>query len=102
MDSQASGQILNLISNDLGRLEYVKLFIAYIVIGPIQSGVIIYLLITLIGKIKSLTIIIDVLFPKEIILFYSIIDVSVLSGLIIMALVVPTQAVCGKIYDHFR
>jgi ATP-binding cassette subfamily C (CFTR/MRP) protein 4 len=77
MDSQASGQILNLITNDLGRLEYVNLFLSFLVIGPLQSGFIIYLLITMI-------------------------DVSVLSGLIIMVLVVPTQIVCGKIYDHFR
>ena len=77
MDSQASGQILNLITNDLGRLENVNLFISFLVIGPLQSALIIYLLI-------------------------SMIDVSILSGLIIMVLVVPTQIVCGKIYDHFR
>lgn len=77
MDCQSSSQVLNLISNDLSRLEMVVHFISYLVIGPLQACLIIYLLITMI-------------------------DASVLSGLIIMFFVVPTQAVCGKIYDHFR
>jgi len=77
LDCQSSSQVLNLISNDLSRLEMVVHFISYLVIGPLQACLIIYLLITMI-------------------------DASVLSGLIIMFFVVPTQAVCGKIYDHFR
>lgn len=77
MDGQSGGQILNLLTNDLGRLEYVNLFVSYLFIAPLEAILIIYLLIYMI-------------------------DVTVLSGLIIMLLVVPTQAICGKIYDHFR
>ena len=77
MDGQSGGQIMNLITNDIARLESLNIFIVYLILGPIQTAIIIYLLIYMI-------------------------DISVLSGLIVMLLVVPTQAVGGKIYDHFR
>ena len=77
LDSQAGGQILNLLTNDLGRIENVFLFIPFILIGPLQAIAVIYLLVRMI-------------------------DFSVLSGLFLMILIVPTQAIVGKIYDHFR
>lgn len=71
------GQLINLIANDASRVESVTYFIPYLLVGPIQTIAIIILIVKLI-------------------------DVSVLSGLLILVISIPSQAFLGKLNDKFR
>jgi ATP-binding cassette subfamily C (CFTR/MRP) protein 4 len=77
LDIQSNGQIINMLSNDLSRFEYVLMFMPFLFIGPFQAVVTIFLLV------------------KQV-------DVSILSGLIVMAIFIPLQAFFGKLYDRVR
>lgn len=77
MNNNSSGQLLNLISNDASRLELVLPFLPYVIIGPIEVIVVIYIM------IKT-------------------IDVSILFGLVVLAIVLPAQSLLGKVYDKLR
>ena len=37
-DAQSNGQIINILANDLSRIEFLFMFLPYILIGPIQVG----------------------------------------------------------------
>jgi ATP-binding cassette subfamily C (CFTR/MRP) protein 4 len=77
IDAESNGQIINMLANDLSRIEFLLMFMPYLFIGPFEAGVVIFLLV------------------KQV-------DVSVLSGLIIMAIAIPLQALLGKLYDRVR
>lgn len=76
-NDQLGGQILNMIANDGSRIELSVYFLPYLLIGPIQAIIIIIMLIKLI-------------------------DLSVLSGLIVMMITIPAQTLLAKIYDRLR
>lgn len=75
MNNNSSGQLLNLISNDVTRFELG--FLAYLIVGPIEVVVIVFIM------VKT-------------------IDVSILSGLLIFLFVFPVQSLLGKLYDKMR
>jgi hypothetical protein len=72
-----SGQLINLISNDGARLEVSLYYIPYFVIGPVQTLVIMYLLVTTI-------------------------HVSILSGLVVLLVAIPFQSLLGKLFNRLR
>ncbi|KAM7344070.1 putative multidrug resistance-associated protein lethal(2)03659 isoform 2-T2 [Cochliomyia hominivorax] len=72
-----SGQVVNLMTNDVGRLDTSLLHIHYLWIGPIAVAIVTYLM-------------------------YLEIGVSAVFGVIIMLLFIPTQAFLGKQTSKFR
>ncbi len=100
-ESEVSGRVMNLISNDCnqsfltknlcfnlfnlrnlfilkgGRLELVTLFISYLVIGPLQAIFVIAVLI-------------------------KVVDKHFLTGLGVMCIFVPSQSIISKLIDHLR
>lgn len=77
MNNYSGGQLLNLISNDGTRLEFSVYFIPYLVVGPIEAVVVTYIM-------------------------ARTIDVSILSGLIVLLVAIPTQSLLGKLFDRLR
>nr|QNH67887.1 ATP-binding cassette transporter subfamily C member 4 X4 [Brachionus rotundiformis] len=76
-DNQLGGQLINMLSNDGTRVEYSVYFIPHLVIAPLQSAIIIF------------------------ILAYTI-DISILSGLAIIILAIPLQSFLGNAIDKLR
>ena len=76
-DDKIGGQIINLLANDGIRLEYSVFFLPYMVIAPIQTIIVIIMLV-------------------------KIIDVSILSGLVLVLFAIPLQTITGKILDYLR
>jgi hypothetical protein len=76
-DDKISGQIVNLLANDGTRIEYSVYFLPYLVIAPIQTLIVIIMLV-------------------------KIIDVSILSGLVCLLIAIPLQTLTGKILDYLR
>ncbi len=76
-ENEASGRIMNLITNDCGRLELVTLFLGYLIIGPLEALFVIYVLV-------------------------QIVDVHFLTGLGVMCVFVPSQSIVSKMIDHMR
>ena len=66
-----------MLGNDGTRIDNAVLFFPYLLIGPIQSIIIVFLLIKMI-------------------------DASILSGLILLAFSIPAQALSGKLLDRLR
>lgn len=66
-----------MLSNDTTRIEILTYFIPYLVVGPIETAVITYLLATTI-------------------------DVSILFGLVIIIVAIPVQTILGKLLDGLR
>ena len=77
VDSSSNGQVINLLANDCGRFEGAIIFLPYIILGPLQALIIIAILIKLI-------------------------DVSILTGLVVLAVAIPSQLLLSKAYDHTR
>ena len=71
------GQIINLIGNDGTRIENCLLYFPYLFVGPIQALVIIGLLVKMI-------------------------DVSILSGLVLLLVFIPLQSLLGKLMDRLK
>jgi ATP-binding cassette subfamily C (CFTR/MRP) protein 4 len=76
-DNQLTGQLINMLSTDCSRVETSIPFMSFIVIAPIELLFVIYLL-------------------------FKAVHVSILSGLIIMFIAIPSQSLLGKVYDHMR
>lgn len=76
-ENEASGRILNLITNDVGRLELVTLFLTYLIIGPLEAIFIIYIL-------------------------YQMIDIWFLTGLVIMCILVSAQSIITKYTEKIK
>lgn len=66
-----------MISNDGARLEMCLYYFPYFVIAPIQALIIVYILV-------------------------SSINVSILSGMVILIIAVPLQSFLGKLFDILR
>lgn len=77
LNSESGGQLINLLANDGGRVEFMLFFVPYLFIGPLQA------IFTVIMLIK-------------------LIDVTILSGLFIMVIAIPSQSLLGKVYDRLR
>nr|APD26522.1 ATP-binding cassette transporter subfamily C member 4 X4 protein [Brachionus koreanus] len=76
-DNQLGGQLINMLSNDGTRIEYSVYFIPHLIIAPLQSSIIIFIL-------------------------AETIDISILSGLVIIFLAIPLQSFLGNIIDKLR
>jgi hypothetical protein len=66
-----------MLANDASRIEQSSLFSVFLLVAPIQVIFVIWMLIKLI-------------------------DVTILGGLIIMVIALPTQAFLGNLYDRLR
>lgn len=77
LDSTFSGDILNLLSTDATRIEIGVLYLPYLFIGPIQILVVITVILKKIG-------------------------VWFLAGLLLLLIIVPSQALVAKAYNKFR
>ncbi|RMZ95933.1 putative multidrug resistance-associated lethal -like protein, partial [Brachionus plicatilis] len=76
-DNQLGGQLINMLSNDGTRVEYSVYFIPHLIIAPLQSSIIIFIL-------------------------AESIDISILSGLVIIFLAIPLQSFLGNVIDKLR
>jgi len=77
VNDQIGGQILNMIANDCSRIEMAFYFVPYLLIGPIQAITIIIMLFTLV-------------------------DFTVLSGLVVLLFIIPIQSLLAKLLDRMR
>lgn len=77
VNNYSGGQLLNLISNDGTRLEFSVYFVPYLIVGPIEAIVITYIM-------------------------ARTIDVSILSGLVVLLIAIPSQTLLGKLFDRLR
>ncbi|KAJ4924429.1 hypothetical protein JOQ06_000669 [Pogonophryne albipinna] len=77
MGQTTTGQIVNLLSNDVNRFDEITLNLHYLWLGPLQAMVIIVLLWCQIGP-------------------------SCLAGVAVLALMMPVQTVFGKLFGIFR
>ncbi|XP_063733833.1 ATP-binding cassette sub-family C member 4-like isoform X2 [Eleginops maclovinus] len=77
MGQTTTGQIINLLSNDVNRFDEITLNLHYLWVGPLQAMVIIVLLWYQIGP-------------------------SCLAGVAVLALMVPVQTLFGKLFGIFR
>ena len=77
LDSNASGDIINLLSTDATRIEIGVLYLPYLIIGPIQILVVVAVIMWKIG-------------------------VYFLVGLLLLLLIIPLQALIAKAYNNYR
>ncbi len=70
-------EVINLMSNDATRIEHVPFFSSFLIVAPIQT---IAVIIILISKI----------------------DYSILSGLLVIATIIPIQLLLGRVYNHYK
>jgi ATP-binding cassette subfamily C (CFTR/MRP) protein 4 len=77
IDHETTGQLINMVSNDAARIESSVYLISYILIAPLEALSVIFLLIYLI-------------------------DLTVLSGLTLLVLALPLQAILGKVLNRIR
>ncbi len=77
LDNQASGKLINILSNDCSRVENSVYLLSYLIIAPLEAAAVIVLLVYLI-------------------------DLSVLYGLVVVLIAIPIQAGLGKLFDHLR
>ena len=72
-----NGKILNFLSNDASRIENAFMFCPILIVGPIQAIAIVMLLLKMV-------------------------DLSILSGLILLIVLIPLQIVLGKLTNIFK
>ncbi len=77
LDSNSSGDIINLLSTDATRIEIGVLYLPYLIIGPIQIAVVVAIVLWKIG------------------LYF-------LAGLVLLVLIIPLQAIIAKAYNKYR
>ncbi len=77
LDSNFSGDIINLLSTDATRIEIGVLYLPYLFIGPIQIVIVITVILQKIG-------------------------VWFLAGLLLLLLIVPIQALVAKAFNNYR
>ena len=75
-EQNSSGRILNLLSNDGTRIEMAFYFIPYLVIGPLLAVAIVILLIEMV-------------------------DITILSGILLLFIIMPLQSVLGKVLNTY-
>ncbi len=69
--------VLNLMSNDATRLELSSYFLSYVLVAPLQTIAIIYILVVQV-------------------------DATILSGLCVLVCVILIQLILGRIYNHYK
>lgn len=77
MEKTTTGQIVNLLSNDVNRFDEVTIFLHFLWVGPLQAVVVVALLWTEIGP-------------------------SCLAGIAVLMFLMPVQTICGKLFSKFR
>ena len=77
IESQAGGQILNLISNDAARIEISPYFVAFLVIGPVLA-------------------------VSSLVMLARIVDSTFLLGFVLIVAILLIQVVLARVYDLFR
>lgn len=91
------GQIVNLLTNDVGRFDQAMLFIQYLVIGPIETIVITYLMYQEVIFFKSFSDIVNSITS----IFFQI-ELSAIFGVIFMFLFIPLEAYFGRKTSELR
>ncbi len=76
-EHDSSGKILNLLSNDGSRVEMAFLFFSYLIVAPLQAIAILLLLLEMV-------------------------DISILSGVLLLAIIIPLQSFLGKVLNMYR
>lgn len=71
------GQILNMLANDLSRLDEISHTFCYLFVGPIQTVVVI-------------------------IIMWQYLGVACLGGIVILLLFIPFQGMMGRLFSKFR
>ena len=77
LNSDATGKMINLIANDSFNIEYILHLLPYLLIAPIQTIIVIYILL---NKV----------------------NLTFLSGLLIILLFFPIQFISGKILSFYK
>jgi hypothetical protein len=77
VNDQLGGQVLNLIANDASRIEMAFYFFPYLLIGPIQA-------------------------ISIMIMLFMLVDLTVLSGLVVLLVTIPAQTLLAKFFDRMR
>ena len=77
LEQDSSGKILNFLSNDVSRIEVGYFFSPYLFAGPFQVLAIILMLLEMV-------------------------DLSIISGILLLIIVIPLQSVLGKIQTIFK
>nr|QUF59454.1 ATP-binding cassette transporter Abcc4-1 [Brachionus angularis] len=77
LDSKSAGDIINLLSTDATRIEYGIYFLPYLITGPIQAIFVILVI-------------------------YSQVGYSFLTGLLLLALIMPAKWLIAKTFNKFR
>ncbi|XP_076004915.1 ATP-binding cassette sub-family C member 4-like isoform X2 [Genypterus blacodes] len=77
MGKTTTGQIVNLLSNDVIRFDDVTIFLHFLWVGPLQAAVVVGLLWVEIGP-------------------------SCLAGMVILMFLMPTQTMFGRLFSKFR
>lgn len=76
-ESTSVGQVLNILANDLNRFDELGHVMVYIVIAPIQSIIVLYIISQYLG-------------------------LACIGGMIILFLFIPLQGLMGKLFNQFR
>ncbi|XP_039649300.1 multidrug resistance-associated protein 4-like isoform X2 [Perca fluviatilis] len=77
MGKTTTGQIVNLLSNDVNKFDDVTIFLHFLWVGPLQAAVVVGLLWAEIGP-------------------------SCLAGMVILMFLMPTQTMFGRLFSKFR
>ena len=73
----AVGQIVNIMSNDVNRFDEFTIFASYLVVAPIQTAIIVYIV-------------------------WTYLDVACLAGIGLLLLFIPFQALMGRLFSGVR
>ncbi|XP_054480100.1 ATP-binding cassette sub-family C member 4-like [Anoplopoma fimbria] len=77
MGKTTTGQIVNLLSNDVNKFDDVTIFLHYLWVGPLQAAAVVGLLWVEIGP-------------------------SCLAGMVVLMILMPTQTLFGRLFSKFR
>ncbi|MEQ2168223.1 Multidrug resistance-associated protein 4, partial [Goodea atripinnis] len=77
MGKTTTGQIVNLLSNDVNKFDEVTIFLHYLWVGPLQAAAVVGLLWGEIGP-------------------------SCLAGMVVLLFLLPTQTMFGRLFSKFR
>ncbi|CAN9498133.1 unnamed protein product [Ophioblennius macclurei] len=77
MTKTTTGQIVNLLSNDVNRFDEVTIFLHFLWVGPLQAAAVVGLLWAEIGP-------------------------SCLAGMVVLMFLMPTQTLFGRLFSKFR
>ncbi|KAM9830036.1 ATP-binding cassette sub-family C member 4 isoform 1-T1 [Syngnathus typhle] len=77
MGKTTTGQIVNLLSNDVNKFDEVTIFLHFLWVGPLQAAVVVGLLWQEIGP-------------------------SCLAGMVVLMFLMPTQTLFGRLFSKFR